>query len=119
MNILITILAIIGGIIALILLLAAFTRKKYSIERNIIVDKPAAEVFDYVKHIKNQDFYSKWVMTDPNMKKTFTGVDGTVGFIYAWDGNKQAGQGEQEIVRLEEGKRIDTEVRFIRPFPAV
>jgi hypothetical protein len=119
MNILITILAIIGGLIALILLVAAFTRKKYSVERSIVINKSATEIFDYIKHIKNQDYYSKWVMTDPNMKKTFTGIDGTVGFIYAWDGNKQAGAGEQEIKRIDEGKRLDTEVRFIRPFAGV
>ena len=44
---------------------------------------------------------------------------GTVGFIYAWDGNKQAGKGEQEIKQLKEGERIDMEVRFERPFKAV
>ncbi len=50
------------------------------------------------------------------MKKSFRGTDGTVGFVYGWDGNKQAGEGEQEIKNLEEGKRIDIELRFKRPF---
>jgi len=53
------------------------------------------------------------------MKKTFTGTDGTVGFIYAWDGNKKAGQGEQEIIRIVPGERIDFELRFIRPFDGI
>lgn len=119
MNILIIFLSIIGGIIALLLVVAAFARKKYSVERSIVINKPVAEVFDYVKHIKNQDKYSKWVMTDPNMQRSFRGTDGTVGFVYGWNGNKQAGEGEQEIIRIDEGKRIDTEVRFIRPFAAV
>jgi hypothetical protein len=119
MNILIIILSVVGGIIALLLLVAAFTRKKYSVERSVIINKPSPEIFEYIKHIKNQDYYSKWVMTDPNMKKSFRGTDGTVGFVYGWNGNKQAGEGEQEIVRIDEGKRIDTEVRFIRPFAAV
>ncbi len=50
------------------------------------------------------------------MKRDFKGTDGTVGFIYGWNGNKKAGEGEQEIKALEEGKRIETEIRFIRPF---
>ena len=58
-------------------------------------------------------------MTDPNMKKEFTGTDGTVGFIYAWNGNKKAGEGAQEIKALIENKLIETEVRFVRPFPGV
>jgi hypothetical protein len=119
MNILIIVLSVIGGIIALLLLIAAFTRKKYNVERSIIISRPSTEIFDYIKYIKNQDHYSKWVMTDPNMKKSFRGTDGTVGFVYGWNGNKQAGEGEQEIVRIDEGKRIDTEVRFIRPFAAI
>lgn len=55
-------------------------------------------------------------MTDPEMQKIFKGTDGTVGFIYGWNGNKKAGEGEQEIKTIEEGKSIVTEVRFVRPF---
>lgn len=46
------------------------------------------------------------------------GTDGQVGFIYKWDSqNKQVGQGEQEIIKMEENRRVDYELRFIRPFP--
>ena len=56
-------------------------------------------------------------MTDPTMKKTLTGVDGTKGFVYAWDSaNKNAGAGAQEIIDIKEGLRIDYELRFERPF---
>ncbi len=119
MSILITILLIIGGIIGLLLIIGLFSRKGYSLQRSITIDKPVAPVFDYLRHIKHQDKFSKWVMTDPGMKREFKGTDGTVGFIYAWDGNKQAGKGEQEIKALIEGKHIDLEVRFEKPFVAV
>jgi len=119
MNILFIVLGIIAGIFALLLILALFAKKGYSVHREIVINKPKQEVFDYVKFIKNQDYYSKWVMTDPNMKKVFTETYGTVGFIYAWNGNKQAGEGEQEIKTLKNGERVDTEIRFVRPFAAV
>ena len=119
MSILITIVLVLTGIIALILVVALFTKKEYVIQREIIIPASKQKVFDYVKHIKNQDHYNKWVMMDPNMKKEFKGSDGTVGFIYAWDGNKKAGQGEQEIKEITEGERISTEVRFVRPFAGV
>jgi hypothetical protein len=57
-------------------------------------------------------------MVDPDMKREFKGTDGTAGFIYAWNGNKKAGEGEQEIKKIDEGNRIETEIRFIRPFPS-
>jgi hypothetical protein len=50
------------------------------------------------------------------MKKDFRGIDGTVGFVYAWNGNKKAGEGEEEITSIKEGERLDVEVRFKRPF---
>ena len=42
-------------------------------------------------------------MADPNMKKSYSDIDGTVGFIYAWDGNKEAGKGEQESKTSSKG----------------
>lgn len=116
MNILITILLVLAGIIVLFLLLALFMRKDYNIRREVIIDATLQKVFDYVKLLKNQDHFNKWVMTDPDMKRIFKGTDGTVGFIYGWNGNKKAGEGEQEIKAITEGKNIETEIRFVRPF---
>jgi uncharacterized protein YndB with AHSA1/START domain len=119
MNTIIVILAVIAGIIVLFLLLAAFAPKGYSIYRDIIIDRPVAEVFSYIRFLKNQEAFSKWVQTDPNKKTDLRGTDGTVGCVYAWEGNKQAGKGEQEITEIEENERINIEVRFIRPFEAI
>ena len=111
-----TILLIIPGIIALLLIAALFTRKNYNVYSEVIINAPRPTVFDYIKQLKNQDNFNKWVMVDPNMKREFKGTDGTVGFIYGWNGNKKAGEGEQEIKSITEGKNIETEIRFVRPF---
>ena len=96
-----------------------FVKKEYVVEREVTINKPKEQVFDYVKYLKNQDNYSKWVRMDPNMKKDFRGTDGTVGFVYAWDGNKDAGKGEQEIKNITQGERVDVEVRFEKPFEGI
>jgi uncharacterized protein YndB with AHSA1/START domain len=119
MNTFIIVLLILAGIPALLLIVALFTRKEYHIRREITIRASPQAVFDYLKQLKNQDHFNKWVMVDPGMKRDFKGTDGTVGFIYAWNGNKQAGEGEQEIKHLSEEKRIETEIRFKRPFAAV
>lgn len=117
MKIIKKILFVIAGIIVLALVAALFVSKEYSVKREITINKPNQEVFDYVKFIKNQEHYNKWVMMDPNMKKDYQGTDGTVGFVYAWDSQKDdVGKGEEEIKLLDEGKKINLEVRFIRPF---
>jgi hypothetical protein len=86
------------------------------IEKSIEIKKSSKLVFDYLKLTKNQDNFSVWNMADPDMKKQYQGIDGTIGFIYSWDSAmKNVGAGEQEITSIEEGKSIEYELRFIRP----
>lgn len=106
-------------IIALPLIVALFVKKDYVVQREVRINKPKQEVFDYVKYLKNQDNYSKWNNIDPNMKKSYRGTDGTVGFVARWESdNDEVGWGEQEIKKITEGERIDFELRFIKPLEA-
>ena len=106
-------------IIAIPLVTALFVHNRYEVEREITINKPKAELFNYLKHLKNQDDFSKWANMDPNMTKTYRGVDGQVGFVSAWDSeNPDVGTGEQEIMSITEGERIDFELRFLKPFQA-
>jgi len=118
MNILITILLTLAGIIALLLIIAIFMTRKHYVNREIIINAPRQKVFDYLKLLKNQDEFNKHAMAGPDRKREFKGTDGTVGYIYAWSGNKNAGVGEKEIKNIIEGKRIETEIRFVKPMTA-
>jgi hypothetical protein len=105
------------AIILVVLIIAAFVKKNYAVEREIIIEKPRYYVFNFVKLLKNQNLYSKWANMDPDMKKEFHGTDGTVGFVSAWESkDKHVGKGEQEITKIEDGKRVDYEIRFLEPF---
>jgi hypothetical protein len=119
MKILKGILLFIVGIVALLLIVALFVDKDYAVKREITINKPKSEVFDYLKLLRNQDNFSVWATRDANMKKEFRGTDGTVGFVSAWDSEmNEVGKGEQEIKKITEGDRIDFELRFIKPFEA-
>ena len=116
MNTVITILLVVVGIIALLLIFALFMKKEHYVNREIIINAPWQKVFDFLKLLKNQDQFNKWATADKiNRKEEFKGTDGTVGFIYSWSGDKSAGQGEKEIMSIVEGKRIETEIRFVKP----
>jgi hypothetical protein len=104
-------------LIVLALVIALFLPKEYAVEREIIINQPKDSVFNYVKYLKNQDNFSVWTKKDPAMKKTFRGVDGSVGATSTWDSkDKNLGVGEQEIKKIIEGNRIDFELRFKAPF---
>lgn len=103
-------------IIVIVLFIAMFIRKQYSVERTVAINRPKDVVFEYTKLLKNQNQFSVWAKIDPNMKVDFKGTDGTVGFVSAWDSQvKEAGKGEQEIKKIENGARIDYEIRFLKP----
>jgi len=115
MNILITILLAATGFIALLLILALFIKKEHYVKREIVINAPLQKVFDFLKLLKNQDKFNKWAGTDPDRKWEFKGTDGTVGYIISWRGNKKAGEGEKELMNIIDGKRIETEIRFVKP----
>jgi hypothetical protein len=115
MNLLITILLAVGAIIALLFIIAFFMKKEHYVRCEVIINAPRQKVFDYLKLLKNQDEFNKNAMAGSDRKKEFKGTDGTVGYIYSWSGDKNAGVGEKEIISLIEGKRIETEIRFIKP----
>lgn len=107
------------SLIAVILMVAAILPKSFTVSAETIIEKPKEEVFNFVKHIRNQEKYSVWVMADPNIKIEYKGTDGTVGFISSWTSeNKNVGVGAQQITAIKEGERYDVELRFEKPFKA-
>jgi len=90
--------------------------KDMIIEKSVVINKDIETVFSYLKQTRNQDNFSVWNMKDPGMKKTYSGTDGTKGFIYTWDStDKNVGTGAQEITGITANSRIDYELRFERP----
>jgi hypothetical protein len=110
------VLYIISGIIVLLLVAGLVISKEIKATKEIIINKPVSEVFNYIKYLKNQQYYSKWATLDPDMKNEFRGTDAAPGFVNHWSGNKKVGEGEQEIIAVDEGKSLTTDLRFIKPF---
>ena len=111
-----TVLYILLAIVVIIAFLAIIAPKSYDVNRSIKIGQPISKVFDYLKHLKNQTEWSPWEKKDPNMKKEFEGVDGQVGAISKWEGNKEVGVGEQEITRIVENEVVESNLRFFKPW---
>jgi uncharacterized protein YndB with AHSA1/START domain len=112
---------IFGGFVVLLLIaglvLVGLAPQDFGVEREVVINKPKAEVFAYLKMLKNQNDWGAWAKKDPNIKVEYTGNDGEVGFVSSWQSNdSEVGTGEQEIKKIDDGKRIDYELRFKKPF---
>ncbi|MBS1512340.1 MAG: SRPBCC family protein [Bacteroidetes bacterium] len=115
MNIIIIILLVLAGFVTLLLTIALFMRKEHYVKRSIVINVPLQKAFDFLRLLKNQEAFNKWAKADEDRVVTHKGTDGTIGYIYAWSGNKNVGEGEKEIKNIIEGKRIETEIRFVKP----
>ncbi len=103
------------GIVVLGLLAAAVMPKTYSVEVSETINRPKAEVYDYVKLFANQKEYSEWTKPDPNLVPIITGVDGTVGSKSYWkSSNSDVGEGSQTITAMDQNQ-ILLDLEFITP----
>lgn len=119
MSVLLVILLVIAAITVLFLIVALLIKKDFTIEKQVVINRPKSDVFNYLKLIRNQEHYSVWVMKDPNIKIVYTGIDGTVGFTSSWvSDDKNVGIGEQEIIKMGDGESMEVEIRFKKPFEA-
>ncbi len=99
------------AVLALALIAAALLPKDFDSHREIIINQPKQEVYDYIKYIKNQDNFGVWQLSDPDLKASFEGEDGQVGFKYSWESDK-LGKGSQTLTYLQEGERMESELDF-------
>ncbi|WP_047245103.1 SRPBCC family protein [Maribacter thermophilus] len=103
------------AIVALVLLLAAIAPKTYRVSRSIQINSSKDVVFSYLKYLEKQREWSPWSKKDPNMQTKLIGTDGEVGAVSYWNGNREVGEGEQEIKKVVEGERVEGELRFFKP----
>jgi hypothetical protein len=115
-KLLFALLGLIAVLVGAVITLNFIAPKNYKVEREITINKPKADVYNYARMLGNQDTWGPWAKKDPAMKKEKRGTDGTVGFVAWWSGNDEVGEGEQEIKKLVEGERMETELRFKKPF---
>lgn len=106
----------VGMMIFLLVLIAFFSKKEYTLVSEILIYREKGAVFNYIVHLKNQEQYNKWIIEDPNVKIIYTGTDGAIGFISAWESGKKDVAGEQELTGITPGEGYTSELRFEKPF---
>ena len=114
-------LAIIGVVVVVaiagILFYAATKPDSFRVQRVVLINAPSDKVFPLINDMKAWTAWSPYEKKDPAMKRTYGAVTAGKGATYAWDGDKNVGQGSIEIV--ESGPRkILLKLDFVKPFEA-
>jgi hypothetical protein len=108
-----------GGVIVVFLVIVALQPADFKIERTATMRAPAPAAFAQVNDFQNWQAWSPWEKVDPALKRSYDGPKAGNGAIYAWQGNKDVGEGRMTITESRPGERVRIKLEFFKPFAAV
>lgn len=107
-------LRLLGGLAVLLFLLIAVAYllpRTYRIERSIVINAPAGQVFAQFGDLRAWKNWGAWQERDPAMKLTYAEPSTGVGAWSAWE-SRTEGNGRMTITGFEPGVRISYRLEF-------
>lgn len=108
---------IVAVVIAGILVFAATKPDSFRVERTVAMKAPPGKIQPLINDLKAWTAWSPYEKKDPAMKRTYGAVTAGKGATYAWDGDKNVGQGSMEILESTPEKVV-IKLDFMAPFEA-
>lgn len=109
---------VLAVLIAAVLILAATRPDTFEVRRTALIQAPPQAVFPLIDDFRRWESWSPWEKKDPAMKRTYGALTRGVGAAYAWDGDKNVGQGSMRIVESVPPSKVVILLDFVRPFEA-
>lgn len=113
-----TIAIFIAILIAVILIYAVTRPDTFRIERSTSINAPPEKIFPLINGFHQWEAWSPWEKIDPGVKRSYSGADSGKGSVYAWQGNKDVGQGRMEIIESTLSSNVVIKIDFSKPFEA-
>lgn len=110
------------GFVVLLAIFCIFinTREgKFRYERSDVIKASPDKIFPYLVDFKKGSQWSPYEKMDPNMKKTYGGPDAQVGSVMEFDGNRDAGSGKLEILKIVPNELVQIRLTMLKPFEGV
>ena len=113
-----TIALIIAAAIAALLVYAATRPDSFRLERSTAIQATPEKVFPLINDFRRWTAWSPWENKDPDMKRSHSGAAEGKGAVYAWQGNKNVGEGSMEITESVPASKVVIKLDFMKPFEA-
>lgn len=108
---------IIIGMITFVAFLHAWSKKHYDLNRTIIINRPKPEVYAYIRQLQKQPLWMVWYQENPDVIIKYKGEDGKMDAASYWKGNnRKIGEGIQKITKVKEGKVLEMQLLFLKPY---
>jgi hypothetical protein len=111
-------LAAVAAVIVVFLIVVALQPSDFRIERSATMRAPAPAAFVQVNDFQNWQAWSPWEKIDPALKRQYEGPKAGTGAVYAWQGNKDVGEGRMTIMESRPAELVRIKLEFFKPFAA-
>ena len=111
-------LAAIAAIVVVFLVVVAMQPSDFKVERSATMRAPAPAAFAQVNDFQNWRAWSPWEKVDPALKRQYEGPKAGTGAVYAWQGNKDVGEGRMTITESKPAELVRIKLEFFQPFAA-
>jgi hypothetical protein len=112
---------ILGGVAAVVvifLIVVAMQPSDFKVERSATMRAPAPAAFAQINDFQNWQAWSPWEKVDPALKRQYEGPKAGTGAVYAWQGNKDVGEGRMTITESKPAELVRIKLEFFKPFAA-
>jgi hypothetical protein len=108
--------AVIAVVFAVIIVLGLIAPGDFFVQRSTEINAPKQLVFEQMVKFRNWQNWSPWNEKDAGMKMIYSGIDGTVGSGYTWEGDPETiGSGEITNLSVKEDEEITYHMHFKTP----
>ena len=105
-------------VLVVLAIVVAMQPEEFRVSRSAVMAAPAPAVFGQVNDLHNWEKWNPWQKVDPAMKLTFSGPPSGVGAAYAWQGNRDVGEGRLAIIESRPTDLVRIKLEFLKPFAA-
>jgi hypothetical protein len=107
---------VLGAVVVLFAVYVATRPGVYKVERSLVVNAPASEIFPRVDTFRKWTTWSPWAHLDPGMKVEYSGPKAGVGSVYYWKGNDKVGEGRMTVTGATQDRLVEIKLDFIKPW---
>lgn len=101
-------------IVGLFLVASALAPSNVKVERTMVMEASASDVFHHINSLQNWGTWSPWSKLDPSIDEGgFEGPESGVGNKHCWDSeHEHVGKGCQTIMEVVENEKLISEMEF-------
>jgi hypothetical protein len=104
--------------VVVLLVVVALQPAAFRIERSATMAAPPTAVFAQVNDFHHWQAWNPWQKVDPAAQNTFSGPESGPGAAFAWQGNKDVGEGRMTILESQPSSLVKIKLEFLKPFAA-